>query len=215
MTSFDAARERMVVEQLERRGVTDTRVLAAMRRVPRHLFVPPERQGEAYEDRALPLGSGQTISQPLMVALMTEALAPAVGARVLEIGTGSGYQAAVLAELAAEVVTIERRPELAAAAREHLAALGYERVQVLVGDGTLGHPPGAPYGGIIVTAGAPRVPAALTAQLADGARLVVPVGSALRQELVVVERRGDRIVETVRDPCVFVPLVGQEGWPEP
>jgi protein-L-isoaspartate(D-aspartate) O-methyltransferase len=214
MTSLDEARARMVVEQLERRGVRDPRVLDAMRRVPRHLFVPAERRGEAYEDRALPLGSGQTISQPLMVALMTEALAAGAGARLLEIGTGSGYQAAVLAELAAEVVTMERHPELAAAARARLAALGYGRVEVLVGDGSLGYPPRAPYDGIIVTAGAPRVPGALRAQLADGGRLVVPVGPALRQELVVVERQGDRLVETVGDPCVFVPLVGREGWPE-
>ena len=205
----------MVRDQLERRGIRDPRVLEAMRRVPRHLFVPPESQASAYEDRALPIGDGQTISQPYMVAVMTEALAPPAGGRVLEIGTGSGYQAAILAELAGEVITIERRENLAAAARQRLAALGYTRIQVIVGDGTMGHADRAPYDGIIVTAGAPRVPAGLFAQLADGARLVVPVGSQFHQDLIVVERRGETAIESRREACVFVPLVGQEGWPEP
>ena len=153
------AREHMVAGQLERRGVCEPRVLEAMRRVPRHLFVPPDQRAGAYEDRALPIGSGQTISQPYMVAIMSAALGPVAGKRVLEVGTGSGYQAAVLAELAAEVVTIERRPELGETARQTLASLGYTNATVIVGDGSLGHPPRAPYAGIVVTAGAPQVPA--------------------------------------------------------
>jgi len=204
----------MVVEQLQRRGVHDARVLDAMARVPRHEFVPPEQQAQAYGDCALPIGEGQTISQPFMVAVMSAALALAGGERVLEIGTGSGYQAAVLGALAREVITIERRASLAAVARQRLASLGYTNIDVVVADGSNGYPPRAPYGGIIVTAGAPRVPASLKTQLADGGRLVVPIGSRFHQDLVVVERRGDALVETMREACAFVPLVGQEGWPE-
>ncbi len=206
------ARAEMVASQLERRGVREPRVLDAMRHVPRHLFVPLNQRAVAYEDRALPIGNGQTISQPYMVAIMSAAIGPVAGARVLEVGTGSGYQAAVLAELAAEVITIERWPELGETARQTLASLGFTNITVIVGDGSLGHPVCAPYAAIIVTAGAPQVPASLKAQLADGARLIVPVGSQEHQHLLVIERAGDRFVETRAEACVFVPLIGCEGW---
>jgi protein-L-isoaspartate(D-aspartate) O-methyltransferase len=212
MAELPESRERMVVDQLERRGINDQRVLAVMRRVPRHLFVPPAQQSLAYEDRALPIGEGQTISQPYMVAVMTQALALGESVRVLEIGTGSGYQAAVLAEIAREVITVERKSDLAAEALRRLQSLGYQNVTVVVADGTLGFAEAAPYDGILVTAGAPNAPAALKKQLADGARLVVPVGTRLAQELQIIERRGDQFVEDRREGCVFVPLVGEEGW---
>ena len=211
---WGAARAQMVARQLEGRGIRDPRVLEAMRRVPRHLFVPHPQQVDAYDDRALAIGSDQTISQPYMVAIMTAALGPLRGGRVLEIGTGSGYQAAVLAELAGAVITIERRPELAEAAHDRLAALGYVNVTVVPGDGTLGFVSGAPYAGILVTAGAPGVPASLREQLAEGARLVVPVGARASQRLLVIERKGDRFSEVLGEACVFVPLIGREGWPE-
>jgi protein-L-isoaspartate(D-aspartate) O-methyltransferase len=213
MPEFAEARARMVAEQLERRGIADRRVLDAMRSVPRHEFVASADRLRAYADQALPIGEGQTISQPYMVAAMTEALALTGVERVLEIGTGSGYQAAVLAELARDVISIERHAALAEEARGRLAALGYSRVEVLVGDGSTGYLPRAPYDAILVAAGAPRVPGALTAQLADGGRLAIPVGPYGQQELRVVRRDGARLVETAREACVFVPLVGAEGWP--
>jgi protein-L-isoaspartate(D-aspartate) O-methyltransferase len=214
MADFTEARALMVAEQLAARGIRDERVLDAMRTVPRHLFVRPEQQALAYADRALPIGEDQTISQPLMVATMTEALGAGPDALVLEVGTGSGYQAAVLSLLVREVISIERRPDLASAAVSRLAALGYHNVRVLVGDGTLGAPEFAPFDGIIVTAGAPRVPQALLAQLRDHGRLVVPVGPQIHQEVVVVTRQGDRFDERRREGCVFVPLIGAGGWPE-
>jgi protein-L-isoaspartate(D-aspartate) O-methyltransferase len=201
-------------DQLVARGIRDTRVLDAMRRVPRHEFVELETQGLAYADRALPIGDGQTISQPYMVAAMTEALRLHGRERVLDVGTGSGYQAAILAELAREVVTIERRPELADAARKRLDSLGYRNVRVLVGDGSVGYVDDAPYDGILVAAASPRVPESLKHQLADGGRLVIPVGPPDQQRLTIVCRDGDRFVESVHEGCVFVPLVGAEGWPE-
>jgi len=207
--------EAWIDEQLVARGVRDPRVLEAMRRVPRERFVPAVSQGLAYTDRALPIGSGQTISQPFMVAVMTEALMLEGTERVLEIGTGSGYQAAILAELASHVVTIERRPELAHAARDTLAALGYRNVEVVVGDGTLGLVTGEPFDRILVTAGAPRVPQALTRQLSSQrGRLVIPVGTPAQQWLTIVVRDGDRLTETQREACVFVPLLGHDGWSE-
>ena len=207
------ARRRMVEQQLLARGIRDERVLKAMGRVPRELFVPEESRERAYEDAALPIGSGQTISQPAMVALICELLDLQGDERVLVVGTGSGYQAAVLAELAAEVHTIERRAELAEQARENLAAAGYaDRVRVHVGDGTLGDPEYAPFGAIAVAAAAPEPPRSLYDQLEPGGRLVLPVGSRYDQllELFVRTPEGPAVIRSV--PCRFVPLVGQEGF---
>jgi protein-L-isoaspartate(D-aspartate) O-methyltransferase len=203
----------MVERQLLGRDITDERVLDAMRAVPRELFVPPAERDRAYDDAALPIGAGQTISQPYMVARICEALGLRGGERVLDVGTGSGYQAAVLAELADEVHTIERVPELAARARETLAAAGYDRVQVHVGDGTLGLPGHAPYGAIAVAAAAPRLPEPLYRQLEPRGRLVVPVGRRRGQELQLVVRspEGPAVIRSV--PCRFVPLVGEAGFP--
>lgn len=207
------ARERMVAEQIVSRGIRDPRVLEALRTVPRHLFVPPGQQPLAYADRALPIDERQTISQPYIVAAMTELLAPGPRARVLEIGTGSGYQTAILSLLAAEVISVERWPSLAGAAEELLASLGYRNVRIITADGTRGFEAASPYDGILVTAGAPVVPAALKAQLAAGGRLVIPVGPERHQELRVVTRTAEGFDEMVGDPCVFVPLVGEFGWP--
>lgn len=213
-----------LVEKLRREGVVKTpEVERALLRVPRELFVPPELAGRAYEDTPLPIGKGQTISAPHMVAMMTELLAPKPGDKVLEVGTGSGYQSAVLAEIVnpdgstgGSVVTIERHPELAERARENLRRAGYlDRVLVVVGDGSLGYPPEAPYDGIIVTAAAPKVPGPLLEQLKPGGRMVIPVGDAYFQELVLVEKRPDgSVVKKPVVPCIFVPLVGKEAWPE-
>jgi protein-L-isoaspartate(D-aspartate) O-methyltransferase len=201
----------MVEEQLRARDIVDRRVLEAMGRVPRELFVPEELRARAYEDAALPIGGGQTISQPYMVARICEALALDGRERVLDVGTGSGYQAAVLAELAAEVDTIERIPELAAQARASLAAAGYERVNVHVGDGTRGLPARAPFDAIAVAAAAPEFPPALYEQLAPRGRLVMPVGGphGQRLELVVKSPEGPAVVRSV--PCRFVPLVAGEN----
>jgi len=202
----------MVVEQLRARGIRDERVLAAMARVPRELFVPEPMRPYAYEDAALPIGARQTISQPFMVALICEQLALRGDERVLDVGTGSGYQAAVLAELAGEVYSIERVPALAERARESLAEAGYERVHVHVGDGTLGLPEHAPYGAIAVAAAAPGLPDALYEQLEERGRLVVPVGSRREQQLEVVVRspEGPAVLRSV--PCRFVPLLGEKGF---
>jgi protein-L-isoaspartate(D-aspartate) O-methyltransferase len=211
MTS-EQARRFMVDEQLRARDIVDRRVLEAMERVPRELFVPEELRSRAYDDAALPIGEGQTISQPYMVARICEALGLAGNERVLDVGTGSGYQAAVLAELAGEVDTIERIPELAAQARSNLAAAGYEQVNVHVGDGTLGLPERAPFGAIAVAAAAPELPSALYEQLEPRGRLVVPVGGrhGQRLELVIKSPEGPAVVRSV--PCRFVPLVGEEGF---
>jgi protein-L-isoaspartate(D-aspartate) O-methyltransferase len=202
----------MVVEHLRRRRIADERVLTAMERVPRELFVPERFRDRAYDDAALPIGEGQTISQPFMVARICEALAVREGDRVLDVGTGSGYQAAVLAELATEVHTIERLPALAEQAREALAAAGYVQVRVHVGDGSKGLPEHAPFGAIAVAAAAPEVPASLYDQLEPGGRLAVPVGGRRGQELLVVVRspEGPAVLRSV--PCRFVPLIGDEGF---
>ncbi|HUQ77878.1 MAG TPA: protein-L-isoaspartate(D-aspartate) O-methyltransferase [Patescibacteria group bacterium] len=213
----DAApeRARMVETQLRARHIADERVLAAIGTVPREAFIAAHRRRSAYADDALPIEAGQTISQPYIVARMTELLRVGPGDRVLEVGTGSGYQAAVLAELGCRVVTVERHGELALGARERLERLGYgDRVDVRVGDGSVGVADGAPWRGILVAAAAPAVPAALRVQLdPDRGRLVAPVGDRDRQELIVVERRGDTWTETGDGAVVFVPLIGAEGFP--
>jgi protein-L-isoaspartate(D-aspartate) O-methyltransferase len=207
------ARTRMVEEQLAARGISDRRVLDAMGRVPRELFVPATEADQAYEDAPLSIGYGQTISQPYMVGLICQEAGVGPGSRALDIGTGSGYQAAVLAEMGAEVDSIERIPELAEAARRSLEAAGYaDRVTVHVGDGTLGLPERAPFDAIVVAAAAPRLPETLYEQLAMRGRLVVPVGGrrGQRLEVVVKTEEGPAIARTV--PCRFVPLVGAEGF---
>jgi protein-L-isoaspartate(D-aspartate) O-methyltransferase len=202
----------MVERQLRRRGITDERVLAAMARVPRELFVPESLRDSAYEDSALPIGYGQTISQPYIVGVICSLLGLSGSERVLDVGTGSGYQAAVLAALAAEVVTIERIPELAERARAALDAAGYENVEVRIGDGALGAPDKAPFDGIAVAAAAPKIPDALYDQLAEGGRLVLPRGSRWGQDLVLVVKTKDGPVERESVPCRFVPLVGAGGF---
>ena len=204
----------MIEDQLVRRQIRDNSVLDAMRTIPRHLFVPEDHQHLAYTDAPLPIGSGQTISQPYIVALMTELLELEPGDIVLEIGTGSGYQAAVLSQLANKVFSVERIPELAEQAQSVIAGLGIENVVVVTGDGTQGLMPYGPYNGIIVTAAAPKVPKPLEGQLAPGGRLVLPVGSRMGQILEVWRRRGDELVCEKMTPVAFVPLIGKDGWPE-
>jgi len=205
----------MVERQLRGRGIQDPRVLEAMAAVPRHAFVPGVSVAAAYSDQALPTDLGQTISQPYVVAKMTELLAVEPGHRVLEIGTGSGYQAAVLAHLGASVVTLERHAPLADAAREALrAAVPGADIRVVVGDGTLGYPDRAPYDRIITTAASPDVPQSLRDQLGEGGRLVIPVGRRQGQVMKVIDRREGRFVETDDLPVRFVPLIGEQGWAE-
>jgi len=211
--TFDEQRSHMVEAQLVARGLTDERLLAAFRKVPRHLFIPKEFQHEAYADHPLPIGLGQTISQPYIVALMTEALRLQGHERVLEIGTGSGYQTAILAELALEVFSVERLAELIPAVRERLVALGYVNVHLTVGNGSPGWPEYAPYDAILVSAAAPDVPEPLVTQLTDHGRLVLPIGSPQAQMLVHVEKRSGALRRKELASCVFVPLVGKYGWP--
>ncbi|MGP7988225.1 MAG: protein-L-isoaspartate(D-aspartate) O-methyltransferase [Desulfobaccales bacterium] len=209
---FAAARERMVAEQIRARGVADPRVLAALRRVPRHRFIPEHLWSQAYADYPLPIGDDQTISQPYIVALMTEILELKETDRVLEVGTGSGYQAAILAELAAQVFSIDRKGGLADYARSILESLGYRNIRIRVGDGTLGWPEEAPFDGIIVTAGAPQVPRPLVEQLARGGRLVIPVGDAFTQTLTCVRQTGEGLKYEYHGGCRFVRLIGKYGW---
>ncbi len=210
--SFARARERMVEEQLVNRGISDLRVLAAMARVERHRFVAEALQTRAYEDKPLPIGERQTISQPYMVGLMTEVLGLSGTERVLEIGTGCGYQTAVLAELAATVYTVERLASLAAAARTTLEACGYTNVVTRVGDGSLGWPDEAPFDAILVTAGTPQVPRPLVSQLGDGAALVFPIGEEELQTLVRIRKEEEGLREEYFGDCRFVKLVGRYGW---
>ena len=205
-------RQEMVERQLRKRGIRDERVLAAMLAVPRHEFVPADLAPEAYSDRPLPIGHGQTISQPFMVAAMAEALRLSGGERILEIGTGCGYQAAVLSLLGREVRTIEIQEDLAVDAADRLRRLGYHNVQVHVADGTLGWPDAAPYAAIIVTAAAPDVPPPLAAQLAEGGHLIVPVGTPDEQRLLYLEKHGGTLTQSALYHCRFVPLIGQYGW---
>ncbi len=212
---FEAARQRMVARQLAARGIRDPLVLAAMGKVPRERFVSGRQAPFAYEDEALPIGEGQTISQPYIVARMTEAAGLSHTNRVLEIGTGTGYSAAVLAEIVAEVYTVERLAGLADAARQRLAGLGYGRVHVRTGDGTLGWPEHSPYDAILVTASGPEVPPTLLGQLALGGRLVMPLGSHDYQCLLRIVRAGpDDYPRQELEAVVFVPLIGAHGWPE-
>lgn len=212
--AFRRMRQTMVQRDLEDRGIRDRRLLDAMGRIPRERFVDTLNRGQSYADHPLPIGSGQTISQPYMVALMTEALELHGGERVLEIGTGSGYQTAILAELAAEVYTIERLPELAQRAQDTLAELGYANVHSRVGDGTLGWEEEAPFDRVIVTAAAPNIPPSLKTQISVGGTMVIPVGEGW-QTLVKVRRTSRADWEEKRETsCVFVPLIGKEGFPE-
>jgi protein-L-isoaspartate(D-aspartate) O-methyltransferase len=213
-TDWESLRLAMVEQQIRKRGIRAPKVLAAMERVQRHLFVPAESAARAYNDEPLGIGERQTISQPYMVAAMTAALELEGSERVLEVGTGSGYQAAILAELAREVVTIEARASLAAMARERLAGLGYQNIRVEVGDGTLGWPASAPYDAILVAAAAPRVPPPLVEQLAEGGRMVIPVGKAEHQMLFRIRNREGREFKEALFACQFVPLRGQFGWPD-
>ncbi|MBC7331141.1 MAG: protein-L-isoaspartate(D-aspartate) O-methyltransferase [Synergistetes bacterium] len=210
---WDLLREKMVREQIEARGIRDGRVLEAMRKVPRHLFVPESYISEAYDDHPVPIGEGQTISQPYIVALMTSLLDLKGDERVLEIGTGSGYQTAILAELAKEVYSVERIASLAEKAEKRLKELGYRNVKIKVGDGSLGWEEHAPYDAIIVTAAAPKVPKPLVKQLKVGGRLVIPIGDRFFQSLHRYIKRDEKTLDG-RDfgGCVFVPLRGEEGW---
>ena len=205
-------RARMVQEQLRLRGIHDERLLSAMGQVPREKFIEPQFQAEAYADGPLPIGVGQTISQPLMVATMIEALQVLASDRVLEVGAGTGYQAAILGELASEVWTVERHGELADEARRVLLELGYRNVHVLQGDGSCGLPDQAPFDKILIAAGAPQVPPSLIAQLVNGGAMAVPVGGRVEQELHLVRKIGGEVVTTRYGRCCFVPLVGAEGW---
>jgi protein-L-isoaspartate(D-aspartate) O-methyltransferase len=212
MKPFAEDRRRMVRAQLLQQGIQDARVLDVMAEVPRHHFIDPDRWSEAYAPKAVPIGYAQTISQPYMVALMTELLELTGQEHVLEVGTGSGYQAAILAQLARSVVSVERIVGLARTAAGLLAELGVDNVDIVVGDGTLGHPPRAPYDRIIVTAAAPQVPATLLAQLADPGVIVCPVGDLHMQFLHVLRRAGGKDALAQQCACRFVPLLGAEGF---
>jgi len=203
----------MVAEQIRKRGIRSPRVLEAMERVPRHLFVPDELMARSYNDEPLAIGERQTISQPYMVAAMTETLELAGHEGVLEVGAGSGYQAAILAELSREVITVEARASLADAARDRLAVLGYRNIRVEIGDGALGFPELAPFDAILVAAAAPQIPPPLIEQLAEGGRMVIPVGQSDRQILMRIRKSGNGIVKEELFACQFVPLQGQYGWP--
>jgi protein-L-isoaspartate(D-aspartate) O-methyltransferase len=205
-------RRRMVEYQIEARGIHNPRLLAAMQEIPRHLFIPPPYDQNAYDDNPLPIGEGQTISQPYIVALMTDLLNPEPSDIVLEIGAGSGYQAAILSRLVHRLISMERIPAVAILARNNLRSLGIQNVEVIEGDGTLGYPQNAPYNGIMVTAATPEIPLALTNQLADGGILVAPVGERNVQELVTLEKQGDRLISEHHGGVRFVPLIGRHGW---
>jgi protein-L-isoaspartate(D-aspartate) O-methyltransferase len=212
-TLFAEERRSMVETQLRSRGIRDERVLAAMSRIPRHEFLNPQRWNEAYADHPVIIAEQQTASQPYMIASMLQSAQLQPGDRVLEVGAGSGYQTALLAELAAQVIAVERHESLAAQARDTLARLGYKNITVIAGDGSLGAPQFAPFDAIIVSAAAPRIPPALIQQLAPGGRLVVPVGSAPEQILQVATRQPDGSLALRNlEGCKFVPLIGEQGW---
>lgn len=209
-----ALRHAMVEQQIRKRGISSPRLLEVFARVPRHLFVPPGLIAHAYEDRALGIGESQTISQPYMVAAMTDFLELSGSEHVLEIGAGSGYQAAILAELAQQVITVEKNESLAQAARERLASLGYRNIEVVLGDGTLGWPVAASFDAILVAAAAPSVPPPLVEQLAEDGRLILPVGGSEKQMLLRIRKSAGKIFEEKLFACQFVPLRGTYGWPE-
>lgn len=209
---YEVLKSRMITEQLIPRGISDPRVLNAFKKVDRHRFVQSRFQDAAYADHPLPVGEGQTISQPYMVALMTELLSLKGHEKVLEIGTGSGYQAAILAELAKEVYSIERFKPLADKAEETLETLGYKNIRIKTGDGTLGWEEYSPFDRIIVTAGAPHIPTSLISQLNEDGKMVLPVGGSFSQVLTLVEKKSGEITTQEICGCVFVPLVGKEGW---
>jgi len=211
---FAVQRQNMVREQLRARGIQDGRVLAAMAQVPRHEFVDQEYRDQAYDDHPLPIGEGQTLSQPYIVAIMLEVLSLTGSETVLEIGTGSGYEAALLGKLASRVYSMERHGSLASAAEKILGRLGFHNVTVVVGDGSEGLPDHAPFDGIVVSAAAPRIPKALFDQLGEGGRLVVPVGPAYAQELQLVRKQDGRALVVNLEGCRFVPLIGGQGYPE-
>ncbi len=213
-TDFKRLRDLMVETQLIPRGIKDKRVLEAMRKVPRHLFVDDSIRYRAYDDMALSIGEDQTISQPYMVATMTELLELKGNEKVLEIGTGSGYQAAVLAEVSREVFTVERIAALAAKADEKFRALGYDNIHVRTSDGTLGWPEESPFDRIIVTAGTPQVPQPLIAQLSEDGIMAAPVGERFSQQLIIIKKSKGVVSEEMHTPCVFVPLIGRYGWQE-
>jgi protein-L-isoaspartate(D-aspartate) O-methyltransferase len=202
----------MLDEQLIGRGISDEKVLAAFRKVLREKFVPQEYRKNSYDDYPIPIGEGQTISQPYMVALMTQSLGLKGQEKVLEVGTGSGYQTAILAEIAGEVYSIERIGQLAKEAEKILITSGYRNFKIKIEDGTLGWEEHAPYDGIVVTAGAPSIPQSLVKQLKDGGRLVIPVGGGFIQTLTIVEKNGGSVTSRGLCGCVFVPLIGKEGW---
>jgi len=212
MVKEDLLRRRMVEEQIRARGVCDERVLSVLEEVPRHLFVPPGLQGRAYDDDPLPIGEGQTISQPFIVAEMTQALRLSGSEKVLEIGTGSGYQTAILAKLCREVVTVERLASLSGAARKRLLALGISNVEYVVGDGSLGCPEKAPYDRILSAAASPDVPVPWMEQLAEGGIVVLPMGERFEQVLARVTRHGGKTRTEVLGGCRFVPLIGEHGF---
>ncbi len=209
---YDKLRQHMVEFQIAARGIKDEKVLASMKKVPRHQFVSSSQKAFSYEDRPLSIGEGQTISQPYMVALMTESLLLKGGEKVLEIGTGSGYQTAILAEIVGMVYTIERHAKLLTRAIETLDELGYQNYQAKVGDGTLGWEEYSPFDGIMVTAAAPKIPTRLTDQLIGGGRLVIPVGQYGFQTLFRVTKKGKRLKQESITGCTFVPLIGEQGW---
>jgi protein-L-isoaspartate(D-aspartate) O-methyltransferase len=211
---FKELRDFMVKTQLIPRGIKDARVLNAMKKVPRHLFIDESIQYMAYDDMALLIGEGQTISQPYMVAVMTELLELKGNEKVLEIGTGSGYQAAILAELAKDVYTVERVALLANRTEERFHSLGYNNIHIKVGDGTLGWSEEAPFDRIIITAGTPRIPNPLIEQLAEGGIIIAPVGDRFSQQLLKVRKSKGKLLEDYHTPCVFVPLIGEHGWKE-
>ena len=208
-------RQQMVTSQLRARGIADERVLEAMSRVPRHEFAPERFRDQAYEDHPLPIGEGQTISQPYIVAIMLEALKLSPNDKVLEVGTGSGYVTALLAELTADVMSIERHVSLAESARSFLATLGYENVRVVTGNGWQGCPEAAPYNAIVVSAAAPEVPRALVAQLAEGGRMIIPVGGGDSQQLQLMRKQNGQLTIERREMCRFVPLVPSEPGAPP